>query len=193
MSIRDLVSYLRLAIWKFYTLLGPNLGGQFLKHHIEEGNSTYLSLDNWHLEDPLLLECGPWISNDSQRYECKCLISSQWRKLKLAANKFEALVHIHGKFFEIVKVEGSIYKSSENHDPSIHENSCVYLLPGNDLYMNGLGWVFRLSPLQYFYARDINFKGEQKMLQGLVSSWMGICTRTEGSNLSFSGYQLKIQ
>ncbi|KAK7814318.1 small ubiquitin-related modifier 2 [Quercus suber] len=29
---------------------------------------------------------------------------------------------------EIVNVEGSIYKSSENHDPSIHENSCVYLI-----------------------------------------------------------------
>ena len=58
-----------------YTFLGPNLGGQFLKYHYEDGNDTYLWQDSWHL-GPLLLKYGPWISNDSQYCECKGLSSS---------------------------------------------------------------------------------------------------------------------
>ena len=55
---RNLGNYLGLAIWKSCTVLDPYLAGQFLLHHIGYDYSTYLWLDNWHLECPLLLKYG---------------------------------------------------------------------------------------------------------------------------------------
>ena len=81
-----------------YTFLGPNLGGQFLKYHYEDGNDTYLWQDSWHL-GPLLLKYGPWISNDSQYCECKGLIFTQWRKLKLAASRVCGFGSYSGQLF----------------------------------------------------------------------------------------------
>ena len=94
----DLDSYLGQTIWKFYTFLGPNLGGQFLKYHYEDGNGTYFWQDGWHL-GPLLLKYVPRISDDIQYCECKGLISSQWRKLKLAASRVCGFGSYSGQVF----------------------------------------------------------------------------------------------
>ena len=89
-----------LTISKFYSFLGPNLGVQFLKYHYEDGNGSYLWQDSWHLGS-LLLKYGPRISNDSQYCECKGLIRSQLRKLKLAASRVSGIGSYSGQVFEV--------------------------------------------------------------------------------------------